>query len=128
MLLLHGGHPFIRNWLWFLHIAMFSAEHNSDCGVLVSGIWSRILLAMIFVGVASAAKRTLVALYLSRRMLQYYRQHLRDLLANMKLIMEVAELAAETETENFSKLVQEETVSQKTTMTGDKSRGGAIAR
>jgi hypothetical protein len=106
--LTHGVHPFTKNWLYFLNIAMFSREGNPDGGVLESAVYSRILLAMVVLGTAGAAKRTTVALYLSRRMLQYYRPQLQELLTDMKLVMEVAELAAETETAEFTQLVLNE--------------------
>ncbi|CAB9520719.1 expressed unknown protein [Seminavis robusta] len=122
-LIMRGGGDFVKNWLYFLHIGMFST-HNSDDGFLDSVIYGRILLAMVFVGVATAAKRTAVALYLSRRMLQYYRKQLGDLLADMKLVMEVAELAEATENEEFSRLMEEETKfhnSFRTSNTGNES-------
>lgn len=112
LILMRGYHPFVKNWVWFLHIDMFSKEHNPDGGVLESDLYGRILTSLLFVGVATAAKRTVVALYLSRRMLQYYRRQLRELLADMKLVMEVAELAAETESEEFSKLMANELITQ----------------
>lgn len=103
--LMHGSYPINRHWIWFLHIGMFTHEENPDDGVLENDIYLSILISMIFVGVATAAKRTVVALYLSRRMLEFYRLDLRDLLADMRLIMEVAELAAETQTDEFVELM-----------------------
>ena len=122
LLLTHGTDAFTKNWLWFLDIGMFSQETNPDGGVLESDLYMRILLSMIFVGSAAAAKRTIVALYLSRRMLAFYRIPLRDLLANMRLIMEVAELALETESEDFAKLMESKEnthASQRTGNAGD---------
>lgn len=107
MILMHGNYPMMKNWIWFLHIGMFSQDTNPDHGVLESDAFLRVLLSMIFVGVATAAKRTVVALYLSRRMLQYYRFQLRELLAAMRMVMEVAELAVETESNEFAKLMQD---------------------
>ena len=107
MVLMHGNYPMNKNWIWFLHIGMFSQDSNPDHGVLENETYLRLLLSMIFVGVATAAKRTVVALYLSRRMLQYYRFQLRDLLADMRMVMEVAELAVETESNEFAKLMQD---------------------
>lgn len=129
MVLMRGGHPFSKNWLWFLGIKMFSAEHNPDGGVLESDVLTRILVAFIFVGAATAAKRTIVALYLSRRMLQYYRKQLRELLADIKILMEIAELSAETETEQFSRLLNEEATSQSEPIPGGSSlpRGSSIS-
>ena len=107
-LLIRGDHNFVKNWAWFLHIGMLSRDQNGDGGVLENETYGRVLVACVFIGAATAAKRTCIALYLSRRMLQYYRQPLRELLGDMKIIMEVAELAAETLTEDFKKLIEDE--------------------
>jgi hypothetical protein len=106
-LLMKGKADFVKHWFYFLNIGMFSSIDNPDDGILESVVFERILLAMVLVGVTTAAKRTVVALYLSRRMLRHYRKHLCEVLADIKVVMEVAELAAETENEEFSKLMED---------------------
>jgi len=105
IVLLHGTSSFVRHWLWFTDIRLFSMEFNFGAGILGSDLYGRILAAMIAMGIASAAKRTFVALYLSRRMLQYYRTDLETVMNKVKLVVDVADLAGRTEEEGFEELV-----------------------
>lgn len=105
LLLLHGTSPFVRHWLWFTGIRLFSLEFNVGVGILASDLYGRILAAMIVLGVASAFKKTFVALWLSRRMLQYYRGQLEKVMSQVKLVVEVAELASRTEQPGFEELL-----------------------
>ena len=116
--LLHGPHPFVKNWLWFLDIRMLSKEYNSDHGILESDLSGRLMTSMVIIGMASAAKKTVVALYLNRRMLGYFRAQLQELLSHMKVVVEIAEMAAETEGEDFRRILQEEEHSFRTLSTG----------
>ena len=101
LIVLHGESKFAKHWLWFTGIKLFSIEHNTGDGFLASNLYGRILFAMILAGIAAAIKRTFVALYLSRRMLQYYRPQLEQVMRRVKVIIEVAELASETEQPDF---------------------------
>ena len=105
LLILHGDSLFIKHWLYWTGIRLFSIEHNFGDGILGSDLYGRILAAMIVLGVASAAKRTFVALYLSRRMLTYYRSQLEKVMSKVKLVVEVSELASRTEAPGFEDLL-----------------------
>jgi hypothetical protein len=111
LVLLHGKTDFIRQWLYWTHIEMFSVEHTDGAGILASEsilaseLYGRILATMILLGAAAALKQTFVALYLSRRMLQHYKGQLEQVMSQVKLIMEVAELAAQTEEPGFQALL-----------------------
>ena len=105
LFLLHGDSPFVKHWLYFTGIRLFSVEYNWGDGIIGSELYGRILAAMIVLGVASAAKRTFVALYLSRRMLTYYRSQLEKVMSQVKLVVEVAELASRTDQPGFEELL-----------------------
>ena len=112
MVLLHGDAPFVRHWFNFTGIGLFSITANPGGGILGSDIYGRGLAAMIVLGAAAAAKRTFVALYLSRRLLEYYRPQLELVMSQVKLIMEVAELADQTEQPGFDELLANATKEQ----------------
>ena len=108
ILILHGSSPFIRHWLCFTGMAIFSPEHNPDGdGVLQSEIYGRILSTLVCVGALSALKRTTVALYLSRRMLSNYKPQLIKTMNEVHLITGIAGLAAEADKPGFDELVEE---------------------
>lgn len=102
ILLMHGHHPFCKHWLEFTGISIFTMNGNPDGdGILQSETYGRILFAMVFIGIASAIKRTAVALFLSRRMLRNYRPQLEKLMSQVQLIAGVAGLAEETNKPGF---------------------------
>ena len=105
LVILHGDSLFVKHWLYWTGIRLFSIEHNFGDGILGSDLYGRVLAAMIVLGVASAAKRTFVALYLSRRMLTYYRSQLEKVMSKVKLVVEIAELASRTEVPGFEDLI-----------------------
>ena len=112
LLLLHGGHAFAKNWLFYLDIPMLS-EANGDDGFLESEIYLRSLLAAIFAGIMTAIKRTYLALYMGRRTFDHYKPQLEQLMINIVLIAHIADLASETETPEFAEalaLCEESTV------------------
>jgi hypothetical protein len=57
---------FFDHWLYFTDIEMFTAENPSG-GVVESEKYEEILLAMLIVGVSTSLKRTVLALYLGKR-------------------------------------------------------------
>ena len=105
LILLHGKRLFVRHWLYFTRIPLFSVKYNFGNGFLSSEIYERMLYSLLFFGITVSIKRTLVALFLSRRMLQFYRPQLEGVMAQVKIIMEVAELAEETEREGFGDML-----------------------
>jgi hypothetical protein len=58
---------FWSHWLYFTDIEMFTAENPSG-SVVESDIYREILVAFVVVGVATSLKRTVLALYLSKRL------------------------------------------------------------
>lgn len=57
---------FFDHWLYFTDIEMFTGENPSG-GVVESEKYEEILLAMLIVGVSTSLKRTVLALYLGKR-------------------------------------------------------------
>lgn len=108
LLILHGKAEFCRHWLFFSGIALFSPVENPDAdGILESNLYGRILCAMVGVGFVSGLKRTMTALFLSRRMLIYYKPQLKEMMYQMKLVTGVAGLAAETKKPGFGTAVSD---------------------
>ncbi|CAB9509301.1 expressed unknown protein [Seminavis robusta] len=108
LLILHGQGKFCKNWLFFVTgAAMFDPTENPDDGVLDSDLYGRILGVMIIVGFVSGIKRTLIALYLSRRMLLYYKPQLKEMMYQIKLVTGVAGLAAETLKRGFGTVLND---------------------
>lgn len=58
---------FFSHWLYFTDIEMFTAENPSG-SVVESDIYREVLVAIVVVGVATSLKRTVLALYLSKRL------------------------------------------------------------
>lgn len=70
LLLIQDNHPtsiFFNHWLSWTDIEMFSAENPSG-GVVESDLYKEVLMSMIIVGISIALKRTILALYLGKRM------------------------------------------------------------
>jgi hypothetical protein len=61
-----GSGNFSNHWLYFTDIEMFTAENPSG-GVVESDTYEEILVAMLIVGVSTSIKRTVLALYLGKR-------------------------------------------------------------
>ncbi|CAB9522567.1 Mechanosensitive ion channel protein [Seminavis robusta] len=102
LIILHGDSNFVKHWFYWTGIKLFSIQFNRGDGILASELYGRFLAAIILLGVAAAIKRTFVALYLSRRMLQHYRGQLEKVMSQVKLVMEVTELAAQTDEPSFN--------------------------
>ena len=71
VLLIQGIHNsdniFFSHWLYFTEIEMFTAENPSG-SVVESELYKKVLVAFVVVGVAASLKRTVLALYLSKRL------------------------------------------------------------
>lgn len=92
--LLHGEHPLQQNWLYFLNIGLFSSS-NPGGHILISDFYLRMLLSALLAGTCHAIKRTHVAMSFGRRIFLTYRTALEQILADIVLITEVAELTTE---------------------------------
>ena len=58
---------FFSHWLYFTDIDMFTVDNPSG-SVVESDTYKELLIALIVVGVATSLKRTVLALYLSKRL------------------------------------------------------------
>eukprot|EP00804_Cyclotella_cryptica_P009864 CCRYP_014152-RA/>CCRYP_014152-RA protein AED:0.26 eAED:0.26 QI:897/1/1/1/0.88/0.8/10/620/1334 len=92
-LLVHGNNLFYEHWLWFSDIEMLNPSNKAD-GIVDSDTYTDILLSMIFAGVATSIKRTVLALYLGKRVYIHYKPKLEKVMIDMLLLTEVAELAS----------------------------------
>ncbi|KAG7359813.1 mechanosensitive ion channel [Nitzschia inconspicua] len=70
---------------------------NSGSWILDSENYLRILLSMLVAGILAALKRTIVSRYFGRRMVDMYRQRLDEILNEIIMISEIAELSVESE-------------------------------
>jgi len=91
---LHGTHEFQQHWLHFTGIKFYMYS-NSGLYVLGSAVYLRFLFAVIVAGMATAAKRTVVALYFGRRTFADFKPRLEKLLREIIVLSEIAELAEE---------------------------------
>ena len=66
---------------------------NVADGIVDSDLYTDILLSMILVGVATSVKRTILALYLGKRVYIHYKPKLEKIMIDMLILTEVAELA-----------------------------------
>jgi len=89
-ILMHGSAPYNESWLYFTDIEMFS--DNRDDGISNSELYKEVLLSMVLAGVATSIKRTILALYLGKRVYIHYKPKLEKLMVDMLLLTEVAEL------------------------------------
>ncbi|KAL7548908.1 hypothetical protein ACHAWF_012175 [Thalassiosira exigua] len=106
-LLIQDGHeptrPFFNNWLFFTDIEMFTADNLSG-GIVHGANYERFLYSLIIAGVATSLKRTIMALYLGKRIYVHYKPKLEHLLKSMILLTEVAELGSSLDDFEFEKL------------------------
>ena len=108
LVLVYGNHTFCQHWLWFTDVALFSSERNPDNDrILESELYGKLILSMIAIGFLSGIKRTAMALFLSRRMLVYFKAQLEDVLYQMRLVTGVAGLAMETTKKGFGPVVSD---------------------
>lgn len=90
--LIHGNSVFYEHWFHDSDIEMLNPANKSD-GIVDSELYTDILLSMIFAGVATSIKRTILALYLGKRVYIHYKPKLEKVMIDMLLLTEVAELA-----------------------------------
>ena len=108
LILLYGNHTYCQHWLCFTEIALFSPKMNPDADhVLESELYGKLILSMIAIGFLSGIKRTALALFLSRRMLLYFKPQLEDVLYQMRLVTGVAGLAMETTKVGFGTVISD---------------------
>jgi hypothetical protein len=97
MILLHGDNDFQRHWLYWTGIQIYS-QANSGSYILSSSAYLRVLMGMELAGVAATLKRTLLTLYFGKRNFDIYKPKLEDILQDIIVITEIAELGAEADT------------------------------
>eukprot|EP00934_Nitzschia_sp_Nitz4_P008165 Nitzschia sp. Nitz4//scaffold56_size114212//30547//37556//NITZ4_003939-RA/size114212-augustus-gene-0.81-mRNA-1//-1//CDS//3329554673//8155//frame0 len=96
MLLLHGDNKFQRHWLYWTNIEMFQLTEQGGF-IMNSELYLRVLIAMVLVGIATTLKRTVLTLYFGKRSFENYKPKLEQLLSEMIVITEMAELATEAD-------------------------------
>lgn len=96
MILLHGDHPFQQHWLFFTSFKIYTVA-NSGSYILASDFYLRVLLCMVFAALATSFKRTLATLYFGKRNFETYKPKLEEILNDIIIISEIAELAAEAD-------------------------------
>ncbi|KAL7538906.1 hypothetical protein ACHAXR_008875, partial [Thalassiosira sp. AJA248-18] len=101
----HSSHAFFSHWLSFTEIEMFT-EENPSGGVVQSDRYSELLLSMMIAGVATSLKRTILALYLGKRVYTHYKPRLEKLMESMILLTEVADLGNAIDDFEFEKVDQ----------------------
>ena len=89
---MHGNSDFYEHWFYSTDIEMLNPANRAD-GIVDSEVYTDILLSMIMAGVATSIKRTILALYLGKRVYIHYKPKLEKVMIDMLLLTEVAELA-----------------------------------
>ncbi len=79
-------------WLAWTEIEMFSAD-NHDGGILSGDTYLEVLTSLITIGTAVTIKRTVLALYLGRRIYFHYKKKVERVMLEMLLITEVSDLS-----------------------------------
>lgn len=96
MILLHGDNTFQQNWFYWTDITLFSPQ-NKGGHILEMDLYLRLLLVMVLVGVATAIKRTVLALFFGKKTVLYYKPRMDKLRGDMLIISDVAQLGSEAE-------------------------------
>lgn len=94
MLFLHGDNSFQAHWFYWTGIEIYSRA-NSGSYILSSSAYLRVLIGMILAGIATTLKRTLLTLYFGKRSFDIYKPKLEEILNDIIVITEIAELGAE---------------------------------
>jgi len=97
---LYGNHKFPKHWLFWQNKLDIFNESNPAGDITTDEFYLRLLLSLIFVGVAVSLKRLWIALYLGKRTVNHFGVELEKLMAKMILIGEVANLAKSIENRN----------------------------
>mmetsp|Transcript_32345 Transcript_32345/g.78322 ORF Transcript_32345/g.78322 Transcript_32345/m.78322 type:complete len:1238 (-) Transcript_32345:93-3806(-) len=128
MLLIQEGQAnhtlFHSHWLYFSDIEIFSAE-NSSGGVAQSATYKNILLSCNIAGVATCLKRTILALYLGKRIFIHYKPKLEKVMQSMILLTDVADLGNAIDDFEFERVENRESkksISGNTSTLQDKIR------
>ncbi|KAL3920631.1 MAG: hypothetical protein SGILL_003161 [Bacillariaceae sp.] len=95
LLLLQGSSKFDYHWLYFTGIRIYSSG-NSGSYIISSETYLRVLLAGVLIGVTTTLKRTASTLYFGRRMFDAYKPRLEEILNDIVLVSEIAELSVES--------------------------------
>eukprot|EP00980_Cylindrotheca_fusiformis_P002338 scaffold543_cov119-Cylindrotheca_fusiformis.AAC.5 len=94
MILLHGDNKFQTHWLYWTDIDIYSTA-NSGSYILSSSAYLRVLIGMMLAGLATSIKRTSLTLYFGKRSFDIYKPQLEEILNDIIVITEIAELGAE---------------------------------
>jgi len=90
--LVRGNSDFYEHWFYLTEIDMLNNENRAD-GIVDGEMYTDLLLSMILAGVATSIKRTILALYLGKRVYIHYKPKLEKVMVDMLLLVELAELA-----------------------------------
>lgn len=96
LFILFGDNSFYQNWFFFTGLELFS-KANPGGDFLTTLFYFRVLLAVLVAGLATAVKRTVMAMSFGKSTLQRYKTRLEKLLVDVLLVSEVAELSKEIE-------------------------------
>jgi hypothetical protein len=80
LFVLHGSNRYQVHWLWWTRWKIYSHEASSGAYMLTSELYLRILLSMIFFGVATAMKRCIVELQFGGRLHRTFKPKLEQIL------------------------------------------------
>lgn len=97
LIFLQGDNPFQTHWLYWTGIEIYSIG-NSGSYILASSAYFRVLLGMIIAGLATTFKRTVLTLYFGKRTFDIYKPKLEEILNDIIVVTEIAELGAEADT------------------------------
>ena len=103
MLLLHGDNNFQQHWLYWTGIEIYSHAADDSTGgggggyILTSSVYLRVLIGMELAGMATTLKRTLLTLYFGKRNFDIYKPKLEEILHDIIVITEIAELGVEAD-------------------------------
>ncbi|KAK1737000.1 mechanosensitive ion channel family protein [Skeletonema marinoi] len=102
-------------WLAWTDIEMFTAE-NHDGGILSGDTYLEVLASLIVIGVATTIKRTVLALYLGKRIYFHYKKKVERVMLEMLLITEVSDLSQAID--DFEFIEEEEKAARKPSTKG----------
>ncbi|KAK1736997.1 mechanosensitive ion channel family protein [Skeletonema marinoi] len=102
-------------WLAWTDIEMFTVE-NHDGGILSGDTYLEVLASLIMIGVATTIKRTVLALYLGKRIYFHYKKKVERVMLEMLLITEVSDLSQAID--DFEFIEEEEKAARKPSTKG----------
>lgn len=100
-----------EGWLAWTEIEMFSSD-NHDGGIPSGDRYLQVLKSLITIGAAVTIKRTVLAMYLGRRIYFHYKKKVERVMLEMLLITEVSDLSQAID--DFEFIEEEEKVARKT--------------